>query len=76
MFQPVKVAITGQSDGRLVFLDGNLVAVVTRLDHTNDDFSGRWFAEAHFDGMEDIQDQTFGSLEEVQAYIELNYRRH
>lgn len=75
-FQVVKVAISGQSDGRLVFIDGDLVAVVTRLDQTNEDFAGRWFAEVHFEGFEEIQDRTFGSLEEVEAYIESNYRRH
>ena len=75
-FQSVRVAIAGQSDGRLVFVDGDLVAVVTRLDDTNEDFAGRWFAEVHFEGIGDIQDRTFGSLDEVEAYIESNYRRH
>lgn len=74
-FQPVKVASPGQTDGRLVFVDESLVAVVTRLDDTNDAFAGRWFAEAQFEGMRDIQDHTFGSLDELEEYIASNYGR-
>lgn len=68
-FQPVKVACPGQSEGRLVFFGGELIAVVTLLDETHEHFAGRWFAEAHFNSLRQIQDQTFGTLEEVESYI-------
>ena len=48
-FQPVQLA-TGSSDteGRLVFSQGKLLAVLTRLSGQHGPDAGKWFLEANF----------------------------
>ncbi len=69
-FRPVKIAASGQSEARLVFFDEKLVAVISLLDEENDEFSHQWFADAAFNGVEQMQYRTFSSLEDVARWIE------
>jgi hypothetical protein len=69
-FQPVEVAVAGQTDGRLVFVDGKLVAVLIKLGVSQNELEGRWYAEAAFNGLERMSDHTFQDLQAVAAWID------
>ena len=50
-FQPMRVLIDGyDSEGRLILADGQLTAVIVRLDGEHHDLErkGRWYLEAGF----------------------------
>jgi hypothetical protein len=68
--QPVQVA-TGSADteSRLVFHDGFLVAVLIRLSGEHEDDAGRWFLEAGFGQVDSVRAATFSDLNEAQAWI-------
>jgi hypothetical protein len=76
-FEPVRVAVNEQSvEGRLVYADDVLVAVLSRVDDTVDetlrDFSQAWVLEAGFGRCGDLAIKTsalFHSLEDVQLRI-------
>jgi hypothetical protein len=72
-FQPVSVAIDEDGDdGRLVFADGRLAAVVTRLQsgiHRPED-QGKWHVEAGFGPCAfHVSEPLFASLDDVAAWI-------
>ncbi len=69
-FQPVVLATSGQTQARLVFFDKRLVAVVSLLDEGNDEFANTWYADAAFDGLEQMEDQTFEKLEDVARWVD------
>jgi hypothetical protein len=69
-FQPVRVRVEGQAAGLLVFVGGALVAVLVKLDETHDDLEGQWYAEAAFNGLERMTEETFNSLQEVSDWIQ------
>jgi hypothetical protein len=69
-FQPVEVAVAGQTDGRLVFVDGKLAAVLIKLGVSQNELEGRWYAEAAFNGLERMSDHTFQDLQAVAAWID------
>jgi len=69
-FQPVKVAVSGEAEGRLAFVDGKLVAVLIKLDVTQNELEGRWYAEAAFNGLERMSEHTFEDLAAVAAWID------
>lgn len=68
-FQTVRVHVEGQTEGRLVFFNGALVAVLVKLDATHDDLEGRWYAEAAFNSLERMEERTFETLDEVAEWI-------
>jgi hypothetical protein len=68
-FRPVKVLVTGQTEGRLAFVDEALVAILVKLDDSHGDLQGRWYAEAAFNSLERMEDSTFGTLDEAAAWI-------
>lgn len=70
-FQPIPVR-TGCQDqnGRLVLLDGELIAVLVRLDdaiHGQD--QGKWFLEAGF-SLVSLRTHPFDDLDEAKAWLE------
>lgn len=69
--QPVQIA-TGSDDteSRLVFADGFLVAVLVRLSDEHEDEAGRWFLEAAFGRVADPNPPTFADMSEAQEWIE------
>lgn len=72
-FQPVKVRIDGHdSEGRLIFADDQLSAVIVRLDgeaHAHD-HKGRWHLEAGFGPCEArVAPPTFTTPEEAAAWV-------
>ena len=74
-FKAVDVATSGQTEGRLVFYEGKLIAVITKLDNSHEEFEGKWFAEAFFNGLEHMQHETFASLQDVARWIDDRLRK-
>jgi hypothetical protein len=70
-FEPVQVAPGGgDTDGRLVFADWYLVAVLVRLSEGHGEEAGRWFLEAGFGlAVTVLKPPTFADLDEAQAWI-------
>ncbi|GJE15095.1 hypothetical protein [Methylobacterium longum] len=68
--QPVQVA-TGSDDqeSQLVFHEGFLVAVLVCLSEQHDDDAGKWFLEAGFGQIDDLNAPLFASLDEAQGWI-------
>lgn len=70
-FQPVKVA-TGSADeeGRLVMLDGKLIAVLVRLDDADHGPAvGQWSLEAGFAGVDSAKPPLFANLVAAERWI-------
>lgn len=68
--QPVRVGTgSDDEDGRLVFRDDALVALLVRLSDNHDGDAGKWFLEAEFS--RDCGDPTalFDDLEQAQAWF-------
>lgn len=63
-FEPVELD-TGHGDrqGLLVFTDGRLTGVLSRLDAGHGDLSGRWFLETSFREVRPSQSRTYDSPE-------------
>jgi hypothetical protein len=69
----IKLLNPGEDDeGRLVFVDGLLAAVLCRLSggHYPEDLRGRWFLEAGFGPLATNTYPTFSSLDEVESWVE------
>ena len=78
-FQPLRVLIDGHdSEGSLVLWDGQLAAVIVRLDgeHHDPEHEGLWHLEAGF-GKCDIRvaPPVFTTLEEAGAWVEQSLMR-
>ncbi len=69
--QPVRVQ-TGFEDeeGRLVFADGRLVAILVRLSDQQERLAGLWFYEHGFGPFDGPTHPTFETLEAALAWIE------
>ena len=68
--EPVWVASrSDDTEGRLVFAGGCLVAVLVRLSDMHDADAGRWFLEAGFAWLEGRRQPVFADLDEAQAWI-------
>lgn len=75
-FQPIKVA-TGSADeeGRLVLVDGRLVAVLVRLDDPAHGVTqGQWSLEAGFNGVDSVKPPLFANLPAAERWIGLQIR--
>jgi hypothetical protein len=71
-FQPIPVLIDGHdTEGRLVLHDGQLVAVLARLDGDSHDqaFKGRWHLEAGFGPCQAIGTYLFDTLEHAATWV-------
>lgn len=71
-FQPVKVG-TGSADeeGRLVFHDGKLIAVLVRLDDANHGPAlGQWSLEAGFNGVDSVKPPLFANLTAAERWLD------
>lgn len=69
-FQPVQVATgSNDSDSRLVFADGFLVAVLVRLSDDHEATAGQWYLEAGFGRVDDAHPPIFVDLKEAQVWI-------
>ena len=68
--QPVQVS-TGSDDteSRLVFEDGFLVAVLVCLSDEHEAEAGKWFLEAGFGRVDNASPPTFADLDEAQGWI-------
>ncbi len=65
-FEPVILdASHDDVEGQLVYREGRLLAVATRLGEAHGDAAGRWFVEALFNDKADPLHETFASLAEV-----------
>ena len=74
--QPVLVRIGSVAEkGCLVFQDGQLVAVLTRLSEQHEGVGGEWFLEHGFDGLDGPDHPTFADLDAAQQWIEAGLRR-
>jgi hypothetical protein len=73
--QPVRVQ-TGPDDeeGRLVFADGRLVAVLVRLAEHHEGLSGKWFYEHGFGPFDGPAHPVFDNLEAALDWIEQRHR--
>jgi hypothetical protein len=72
VFQPVAIAAETDSDGRLVFADDQLAAILVRLD---DEFHaaqrGAWFLEVGFGALAPAAgEKVFSNLDEATVYIQ------
>lgn len=68
-FQPVTLDSGDyDKDAVLVFRDGRLMAVLTCLSDIHDDLEGKWFVEATFTGIPQVQSPTFAELAEVERW--------
>jgi len=69
--QPVQVA-TGSNDteSRLVFTDGFLVAILVQLREQHEHEAGMWFLEAGFGQVDHPSPPLFVNLSEAQDWIE------
>ena len=72
-FQNVKVATgSDDEDGRLVLVQGRLVAVLVRLDDaTHGPARGQWSLEAGFNGVDSVKPPLFANLEAAERWIAL-----
>src|SRR5215213_2098354 len=70
-WEPIRVETgTPEEDGRLVLVNGKLVAVVVRLsdDHLMPDVQGKWFVEAGFGPLLEKY-AIFPTFEAVEAWV-------
>lgn len=65
------MATSGQTEGARV-LQNKLIAVITKLDESHEQFQGKWFAEAFLQPLENMAHETFDSLDHVAQWIVTN----
>ena len=70
-FEPVRIANTQDQEGRLVFCDDRLLAVLSRLTGEGEP-EGSWFTESLFGplALRDRDQATFTDLDEVRRWFE------
>ena len=70
-FQAVRLDSSApDQDARLVFRDGRLLAVATRLSDIHGELAGRWYVEVTFGAVPNMPDRTFASLPDVEAWLD------
>ncbi len=67
--RPVRVAAGEDGDGRLVFWEEALVAVLVRLSAQHEELAGAWYLEAGFGEAAVPLNPTFDDLDEAGAWI-------
>ena len=68
--QPTRVGVGDDGEGRLVYADGVLGAVLVRLGAIHGPQTGWWFLEAGFGRLDTRRPPTFKDLDEAQGWIE------
>lgn len=69
VLKPVRVAAGGDEEGRLVFADERLIAVLVQLSHQHDDLAGRWFLEVGFGSLDGPDHPVFADLTEARDWL-------
>jgi len=69
-FHPVQVAVGKDGEGRLVFRDGRLVAIVVRLSTIQGEQAGGWFLEVGFPPLDIPNPPVFPDLDAAAAWME------
>jgi hypothetical protein len=67
--EPILVAAGEEGEGRLVFRDGWLVAVLVRLSAQHDEQEGFWYLEKGFGALDGPELPSFETLEEAIVWI-------
>jgi len=67
--EPILVATGDDCEGRLVFRDGWLVAVLVQLSAQHDEQEGFWYLEKGFGALDGPDLPSFESLEQATAWI-------
>jgi hypothetical protein len=60
---------TPDRDAKLVFRDGNLLAVLSRLSAMHGELAGHWFIEATFEGPSTPSLPTFETIEHFEQWL-------
>ena len=69
--QPVQVRTdSDDTEGQLVFVEGQLAAVLVHLSEQHDGEAGMWFLEAGFGSLDVPGPSPFADLSEAQDWIE------
>jgi hypothetical protein len=66
--KPVALNHETDTDGRLVYADGRLAALLTRLSEQHEERAGRWFLEFALSPLESGQ-REFADLDEAESWI-------
>jgi hypothetical protein len=69
VLQPVKVRTGEEEEGRLVFADGWLVAVLVQLSDAHEDEAGCWFLEKGFGRLDRPDPPVFRDLPTAEQWI-------
>ena len=56
-------------EGSLVFRDGRLLAVITRLSDIHPELAGRWFVEATFGRVPIVYPPPFETIDEFEDWV-------
>ena len=67
--EPVQMALSDALEGRLVFTDDRLVAILVQLSAPHEADAGSWFLEAAFGRLDVAVHPTFPNLEAAQFWI-------
>lgn len=69
--QPVRVQVLGAAEeGCLVFADGVLAAVLTRLSEQHGEMAGSWFLEHGFGALDGPEHPVFSDLDAARRWTE------
>lgn len=68
-FEPVVLDSCVDNEAVLVFREGRLIAVVSRLGELHQELAGRWFVETTFDAGQRTPAHPFRDLSEVESWI-------
>jgi hypothetical protein len=70
VMQPVRVDTDSvDEEGRLVFADGLLVAILVQLQDSDHERAGQWFLEVGLGSLQGVAAPTFASLPEATRWI-------
>lgn len=67
--EPVRLALGDDGDGRLVFVDDVLVAILVRLSDQHERRSGAWFLEVGFGQLDGTTNPVFVDLDTAHSWI-------
>jgi len=68
--RPVQLALAGDNEGAMLFRDGVLIAVLSRLGSHHDDLAGCWHVEAVFAGQHVLPHEHFPDVAAACSYFE------
>lgn len=68
-FQPVRILLGDDADGRLVFAADTLVGVLVCLSELHGEQAGTWFLEAGFGRLDGAKHPVFPHLQAAQTWV-------